>query len=172
MFVRSVVCIFIWAFAQGVSAADRVSVGIGNANDNIEVYRIGLQRDFDRRWLVSRAWGLRGYWEASINRWTDGESINALAISPVFVFAPNRSVGVMPYLEAGIGVALVSDTDIGGRQLSTAFQFEDRIGMGFRFGEQRKHDINFRYLHYSNANIKKPNDGIDIFILSYGYAFR
>jgi len=68
-------------------------------------------------------------------------------------------------------VALISDQEIARRDLSSTFQFEGRIGVGLRFGQQQQRDINFRFLHYSNAGISRPNDGIDIFMLSYGYAF-
>ena len=68
----------------------------------------------------------------------------------------------------GIGLSLWTDTRMGNRDLSTNFLFEDRIGAGVRIGNW---DLNFRYMHYSNASIKKPNDGIDIFIGSISYRF-
>ena len=54
------------------------------------------------------------------------------------------------------------------RILSTNFQFEDRIGAGVRIGFL---DVNFRYMHYSNASIKDPNHGIDIFIFTTAVQF-
>ena len=172
MFIRCVACVGMLLLAQGVSASDRISVGVGDASGDIDAYRIGFQRDFKKRWWRDRPWGLSGYWEASANYWVDNDSISALAFSPVFTLSLKRSSSVTPYFEAGIGVALISNSEIERRNLSTAFQFEDRIGVGLRFGGQQKHDINFRFLHYSNADIKMPNDGLDIFMLSYGYAFR
>ncbi len=66
---------------------------------------------------------------------------------------------------AGIGVALFSGTTAGDRELGSAFNFEDRIGAGLKFsGGQR---IGVRALHYSNAGIKQPNDGIESFALFY-----
>lgn len=55
--------------------------------------------------------------------------------------------------------------------MSTHFLFEDRIGFGIEIGTESKHDLNFKYLHYSNADIKKPNQGTDIFMFSYIYSF-
>ena len=40
---------------------------------------------------------------------------------------------VKPYIEAGIGLALFSNTEVEEQKLGTAFQFEDRIGFGLRF---------------------------------------
>ncbi|MBL1292666.1 MAG: acyloxyacyl hydrolase [Thiotrichales bacterium] len=162
------------SFFQVSQADDRISIGIGDANEDIDVFRIGLQRDFSKRWLRDRSWGLSGFWELSVSRWDsvgDDDSINAVAFSPVFTCSPNRSTGFKPYIEGGIGVAFISDTELGARDFSTGFQFEDRIGVGILFGRQQQHDLNFKFLHYSNADIEMPNDGIDIFMLSYGYAF-
>jgi lipid A 3-O-deacylase len=46
--------------------------------------------------------------------------------------------------------------------------FEDRIGVGIRI---KNMDLNFRYMHYSNAGFKEPNDGIDIFIGTLAWYF-
>lgn len=65
-----------------------------------------------------------------------------------------------PYFEAGLGGALFSKTSLGERSFSTAFQFTEWVGVGLDFGE--RFSIGWRYAHFSNAGIKKPNDGIDI----------
>lgn len=160
------------AFSFGAVASDRISIGIGNANDDIEAYRVSFQRDFGQAWFKDYKWSLSGYWDASINLWKDDESIAALALSPVFTFSPNRSTGTKPYIEVGVGAALISEREIAGRDLSSPFQFEDRIGFGIRLGEKQLHDINFRFTHYSNASLRLPNDGIDIYMLNYGYAIN
>jgi lipid A 3-O-deacylase len=108
-----------------------------------------------------------GYWRDS------PDSIFALGISPVFVyeFTPWAS-GHQFYIDGGIGVALLSDTRIGTRDLGSTFQFEDQIGVGVRLGQNRQHDLNVRYLHYSNGGFSDPNDGIDILLLSYTHWFQ
>ena len=50
-------------------------------------------------------------------------------------------------------------------QLGSALQFEDRIGVGFRFGTG--HALGLRAIHYSNAGFKQPNDGIEAYSLYY-----
>ena len=67
---------------------------------------------------------------------------------------------VSPYLELGLGGALLSQTRLGPRELSTRFQFTEWIGVGLDFG--KRYSIGWRYAHFSNAGIKKPNDGIDV----------
>lgn len=162
------------AFFQFSQADDRISIGIGDANEDIDIFRIGLQRDFAKSWLQDRSWGISGFWELSASHWDSddaNDSIDAVAFSPVFVYSPNRTTGFKPYIDVGIGIALISAQELGDRDLSSTFQFEDRIGIGARFGNKQQHDLNFRFLHYSNLGFSSPNDGIDIYMLSYAYAF-
>ncbi|MBA6129421.1 acyloxyacyl hydrolase, partial [Pseudomonas juntendi] len=43
----------------------------------------------------------------------------------------------------------------------------DRIGAGLKIGETQK--VGIRAIHYSNAGIKQPNDGIESYSLFYSY---
>jgi len=137
---------------------------------DFDVYRIGLRKDFNRVfWSGSRA-RFTGYWEASLNYWdAEDENVYAAALSPVFVlyFLPG-SDRIQPYLEAGIGAALISDHSFAGREMSTAFQFEDRIGVGIR---TRNWDVHYRFMHYSNGGIEKPNNGFDAHVVGLTYIF-
>ncbi len=63
------------------------------------------------------------------------------------------------YVEGGIGVSLFSHTQIGGRRISTAFQFSDNLGFGMQIN--RSLSIAYRFSHFSNASIRKPNPGIN-----------
>ncbi|MNE17024.1 Lipid A deacylase PagL precursor [compost metagenome] len=49
--------------------------------------------------------------------------------------------------------------------MSTSFQFEDRLGFGLRFAGGQ--EVGVRAIHYSNAGIKTPNDGIETYSLHY-----
>jgi lipid A 3-O-deacylase len=154
-------------------AFDGISLGIGKAKGSIDIYHLGFQKQFNSRWLESKTGYLSGYHEISLNCWKhERESIRQAAYSPVFAYMFAGLIkSISPYLEGGIGIALLSEKEISGRDLSTYFQFEDRIGIGLRIGRRHTHDVNIRYMHYSNASIKQPNDGIDIFIFSYTFSF-
>jgi lipid A 3-O-deacylase len=167
------VLLFVLFISTESSALDGISLGIGKSRDSINIYHLGFQKQFGHSWLKSEVGSLSGYHELSLNYWEHSdESIQQVAYSPVFAYESTAfGSGIFPYLEGGIGVSYISEKMIKGRNMSSHFQFEDRIGMGVRVGEDRKHDLNFGYLHYSNAGIKQPNDGIDIFILSYTYSF-
>jgi lipid A 3-O-deacylase len=76
---------------------------------------------------------------------------------------------VKPYLEAGIGIAAFENTEIENNDLGSSFQFEDRFGAGLRFAGGQ--EIGLRAIHYSNAGIKDPNDGIETYALHYRASF-
>jgi len=167
-----VVVLFLSAgYARAGGFIDEVSFGYGEEkNDDIDIYRLSLKKNFGRTFLVNPSGWLSGYFEGSINYWhhTD-DDIYALALSPVFVYYFGSDTdSAVPYIEGGIGVAIISDTEIGGVDMTTTFQFEDRIGAGIRTD---KLDFNFRYMHYSNGSMSQPNDGIDIWIGTLSYRF-
>ena len=87
--------------------------------------------------------------------------------APVFVYE-FAGQNVRPYIEAGIGVAAFSSTELESNDLGSSFQFEDRIGVGLRFAGQ---EIGLRAIHYSNAGLKNPNDGAEAYTVHYRMSF-
>ena len=79
------------------------------------------------------------------------------------------SGAIRPYLEAGVGGTLFSETRLAERDFSTRFQFTEWIGVGLQLSEH--FTIGWRYSHFSNASIKQPNDGIDIQQIVIGARF-
>jgi lipid A 3-O-deacylase len=156
--------------AHGDQLVDEITFGLGHSRNGINILRTGLRHDFDRAWFRSDHGRLSAYAEASINYWFhDSENVVAGAVSPVFTYTFNTiSATLFPYVEGGIGAALISNTTINDQDLSTNFQFEDRVGFGIR---SKKLNFTIRYMHYSNADLKKPNSGIDILLLSGAYLF-
>ncbi len=158
------------ATADAGSSGYGVALGYGRSQDDIDVYRLGLQKEFGSQWLENSTGYLSGYFELSCNLWRhSGEKTHGGALSPVFVYYFDKGNRAwVPYAEAGIGVALIDDEQINGRNLATHFQFEDRIGVGIR---SLPFDLNFRYMHYSNGSITKSNDGIDILLGTLSWYF-
>ena len=153
----------------GAAQAMDLSVAIGQTGDSTMTYRLGAQFDFKRSWFASDVGRLTGYWDAGYTYW-EGDitaSNHSVSLSPVFVyeFAGER---FKPYIEAGIGVAAFSSTELEDNDLATSFQFEDRLGVGVRFAGQ---EIGIRALHYSNAGIKQPNQGVENYTLHYRMSF-
>ena len=105
------------------------------------------------------------FWEYGVERQHDTNFI--VALSPVLhkTFF-HRSQGRF-YGEFGIGLSLLDDTTFAGKNVSTHYQFEDRLGLGYEFGEDHKYRLALRYFHYSNGGVKKPNPGLDFISLSF-----
>jgi hypothetical protein len=82
---------------------------------------------------------------------------------------PNGLVG--PFIEAAVGFHLLSHTSIGDRRMSTAFQFGNHIGVGYRFGAKAHYELGYRFQHLSNASIKRPNPGINFHQIRLQYHF-
>ena len=158
---------------------DSVSFSLGKDNDSndTDVYYVGFQNKWERSWFEGGAWYLSGYWDAEIGYMEtdigfDNELVD-FSLTPVLRFQRDASLssGVTPYAEAGFGPHLVSDTRLGKRDLTTAFQVGSILGFGVGFGERGQYELSYRFQHISNLNIKKPNDGIDMHLLRLGYNF-
>ena len=119
---------------------------------------------------------VRLYVELAGNFWLDDhshsrESAFALSISPV-IFKEFAQVGGRPlYWELGVGLALVDTKHFADRDISSHYHFEDRIGLIWPLDDDERHSLTLRYLHYSNAGLSTPNQGLDFIGLSYAYRF-
>ncbi|KZW98395.1 hypothetical protein JL49_23615 [Pseudoalteromonas luteoviolacea] len=124
--------------------------------------------------LLPEDWrNLSVYFESNINFWRFGDSGDydqnlALAMSPVFRY-PIATYHNKPLkVEFRIGLALLEDTKFAGKNVSTHYQFEDRVGLVYELGQA---DVAFRYINYSNAGFKSPNPSLDFLSLSYSSRF-
>ncbi|HWR80962.1 MAG TPA: acyloxyacyl hydrolase [Pseudomonas sp.] len=150
----------------GVAQAVELSAAAGATDDGSMVYRMGAQLPFSNSWWRSDTGHLSGYWDAGYTYWSSGNDSDAngsLSFTPVFVYEFAGQT-VRPIIEAGIGVAAFADTEVDGNDLGSALQFEDRIGLGLRFSGQ---EVGVRAMHYSNAGLKTPNDGVESYSLYY-----
>ena len=155
------------ALGQSFTAqAAGLEFAVGHTSESTMTYRLGLKSDWDKSWLQSDVGRLTGYWDGAYTYWEGDKSSasNSLSFSPVLVYE-FAGESVKPYLEAGIGVALFSHTEVEGNRLGTAFQFEDRLGSGLRFAGG--HEVGIRATHYSNAGISSTNDGVESYALHY-----
>ncbi len=157
-------------------AMDGVAVEVGQDRET-EMARLALQWQWSNRWLQVQSWHVGGHWDLSVAQWQRDQTvagertqITEIGLTPVFRLQGNDLRGL--YLEGGIGAHLLSATQLGNKRFSTAFQFGDHLGFGYRFGARGAMDVSYRYQHLSNADIKKPNDGINAHQLRLHYWFR
>ena len=155
-------------------AIDGLSIESGRG-DGTDMARIGVQWDWNQRWFQGRNWHLGGYWDLAAGYWRGSsppgfhEELFDIGLTPVFRLQQNDLDG--PYLEAGIGFHLLSDTSLGDKRFSTSFQFGEHIGAGVRFGPKGRYDFGYRFQHLSNADIKRPNSGINFHQVRFQYRF-
>src|SRR5574337_1277544 len=68
------------------------------------------------------------------------------------------------FVEGGIGATLFSQTHFADRAISTAFQFGDMVGVGYQLTPDLR--VSLRLAHFSNADIKRPNPGLNVLQVS------
>ena len=158
---------------------DSVSVAIGkdDGGNETSVFRLGLQNNWERSWFNGGAWYLNGYWDVTLAYMEsdiDHTDLVDVGLTPVFRLQRDAelSSGVTPFAEAGVGAHLVSDTELGRHDLSSTFLFGSQIGVGLGFGNSGQYQLSYRFQHLSNADIETPNDGIELHLLRFAYAFR
>jgi len=170
------------AHANGNNWIDAMSLTYGEDSDDNDskLYRLGLQNKWERTWLNDGAWYVGGYWDAELAYMesdhpnSENDNLFDLGLTPVFRMQRDASIssGVSPYAEVGIGPHLLSETRLGTRQYSTVFQFGGLVGVGLGFGDKGQYEISYRYQHLSNADIKTPNQGMNLHLLRLGYSFE
>ncbi|MFR0673008.1 acyloxyacyl hydrolase [Enterobacterales bacterium AW_CKDN230030176-1A_HGKHYDSX7] len=166
---KTIVAALLSLSAFSVSAAE-ISGAVGATSQGGLTARVGMGFGWDKSWFETDTGRLTGYWDAGYTYWEAGDAsggAHSLSFAPVFVYEFGGG-NVKPFIEAGIGVAVFSGTSAGDQEFGSAFNFEDRIGAGLKIGETQR--VGLRAIHYSNAGIKQPNDGIESFSLFYSHA--
>ncbi len=153
-------------------ALSSVSLSYGEGEpQEVQAYQIGFQNEWPILLFKESPWHLTGFWDIVFaqlnshgNTFHQYKRLELAALAPNFRFTriPYPRSTLSPFIDAAIGPALLSKSRLGKRKFSTAFQFYDRFGAGFRFGEHAQYEIGGYYLHLSNARLKCPNNGIDV----------
>lgn len=99
--------------------------------------------------------------EVSVGRELNNDRNWTVSFSPLIRFffdSPGRWV---PFLEAGYGVTW---TDIGEPDLGGEFQFKGQAGAGLHWFVYADFAFSFQYrfIHYSNAGLNRPNQGVNV----------
>jgi lipid A 3-O-deacylase len=154
--------VLLFFLANPAHAIDGFAVQAGHGDDSTSLLRV----TFTDRWrkgdpAVGERWRLAGYWEVGAGVWDNkDESTAEFFATPVFRFERK-----LFYVEAAVGFHLVQTHISAHRTFSTAFQFGDHIGTGFRFGEGARYDLGMRVQHLSNGGLRSPNPGINFLLV-------
>ena len=155
------------AFAE---SAHGYAVDFIHGEGSVSGIKLAYQYNIDQPLDVT--WPMTLTMEASANFWEYGEhnqhdSNVIIAMSPIVRFPIAKAFEKDIEMELGVGISLLDDTQFAGKDISTHYQFEDRIGFSTTFGNDHEYRVSLRYLHYSNAGLKKPNPGLDFISLSF-----
>ena len=167
------VCILGSGGSFSAQAFEGLKVSVGEGQNSTDTYRLALLSDFGQTFFNGH---IKQHWEFGFSYWESDTGPNremeVFSINPVFTYelgSPDQAF--LPYVDFSIGIAYMSDTRIADKKLGQHFQFDDRLGLGVRFGHQKRHDVALSARHVSNAGLDNDNDGFDIFSLTYGYRF-
>lgn len=127
--------------------AQTITVGVGDYTRSISVsadepvYKVGpLNMHPEFGYVQWRVGGDTGY---------------QMYATPTFRYAVTERLSV----DAGIGISLFTRTTWGQTDTSTRFQFADHLGVSYQI--TNTYGVSIRYVHASNAGIKRPNPGVD-----------
>lgn len=142
------------------------SVSVGHTGQTAMVYRLSVQSNWDKTWVDTSIGHITGYWDAGVTHWDadKGESNNSLSFAPVFRYEFGGKY-IKPFIDVGIGVSVFEHLNVEDKKFGTAFNFEDRLGAGLRFGNGQ--EVALRVTHYSNGGIREPNGGVEAYSLNY-----
>ena len=167
--------LFTPAACAGDGLIDSVSFEAGT-NPQQRMVRVAVQKDWRQRWFAGNGRHLSGYWDADLALWRlnayrnvpgQDKNIAVIGFTPVLRYQNDSKLGL--YAEAGIGVNLFSSLYKNrDKELSTAFQFGDHLGVGYTTA---KWDFGLKFQHYSNASIKRPNGGANWVVAKAAYRF-
>lgn len=103
------------------------------------------------------------YWRGREHS-TEHESLWDASVTPMLRWAGPGVAAAQLFVEAGIGVRVLSATRINDeRRFGSAFQFGEIGAVGFSFGERHRHEVGAYIQHVSNGGIKQPNSGLTYF---------
>ncbi|ROT46533.1 acyloxyacyl hydrolase [Pusillimonas sp. NJUB218] len=157
------------AFAEPMSGNGiSVRAGAGNHYQRYEMawespsfYTYQFESNNSRLDLLAEVSG--SLWRASGSR--EPSSMWQLGAAPFVRWSVNNAF----YFEAGLSANVFSRSRFADKDMSTKFQFGEHVGFGAYLGDDTR--LGLRYSHFSNAGIKRPNPGLDVFQVLLSHQF-
>jgi len=154
------------AQAAGLLAPDAVGLTGGYSN-SVAVYGVALSWNLPPPHFLLPDNGFAARIDAQLAYWhgqerpTPNPFLWDSSVTPMLRWTNRAKTAPRFFVEAGIGIHLLSATRINNDRLfGTAFQFGELAGVGFSFGPTGEYELGLYVEHVSNADIKKPNDGL------------
>ena len=138
----------------------------GTESKETDIVRLNYRRPLKENgawWMPAQVQLGVGIWRVPDIRGTT----RRLDVSATPVWRSGTSWG---YIEGGIGPYLLSKTiNNDENRLPSSLEFGSHIGTGLRLG--RDATVGIAYQHLSNAGIKQPNGGIDLYMVTTSVAW-
>ena len=155
------------------NAVDRIDLSVGNISRPdcntpfFNSFRAGLSWNTDYFQYDTSNYHRSLRFESGIglNQTTYGDVQDIMAAPVLHYQYKNRQYPL--FMEASIGATYISQTrwEIY-HDLSSRLLFADRIGAGFLY---EKTEVSLNFYHISNADIKPPNPGADMYLLRVSF---
>jgi len=176
--LKNFITILILALSHGVLADElMLTLGGGPQFESQQHNRsYGLDYSFHRIERSYRQHFLLGisFTHVGANSVQD-RGFSAISIYPQINLYPRRQPWGQPYFFVrALGPSYISKNRLGSRWQDHHFAFQAQVGIGAYLNYREKEDgiITLSFKHFSNANLFKDNDGIDLpFLLSVGLRF-
>ena len=169
------------AAAQASSGSEpagawRALVEVGSAHQ-LRMARVGIVYDWESSWRLGSSLALFGHTELVAGRWQVQPAerylrsgFTQVGLTPALRLSGASRTG--PYAELGIGGnAIFPLYQALNTRFGTVFNFGDHLGLGWRLPGRHGPELGIRFEHYSNAGIKKPNPGQNLFEVRLSSSF-
>ena len=157
---------------QQLEADAAYGTSLGNSTrSGLHMYRLNLAWYPTRLNYYDLSLGFEGSYSAIMDSKavvTADNKLVAFSLNPVARFYMRRDKRLDPFLEASVGVAHLSQKQLGIRRLGSHAAFALFAGFGLRY--QRPHYAlisGVRFTHWSNAELSKDNAGINVPVTIY-----
>lgn len=154
---------------------DGATLLAGTAPHGTRAVAAGLLWDWD--WQAPRRALLTAHTELLVSHWRaralggGHQSLQQLTLLPSLRLRPQRGAAGW-FLEIGIGASWLSRSyRTPQKDFSSRWNFYDMLGVGLNLGPDRRQELGLRYVHVSNAGLRRPNPGEDFLLLRYARRF-
>ena len=175
--LRQPLAVLLLAAAAGATHAfnlrpDGATLRVGVGQHGASMAGAGIVWDWDFQRMRRKA-ELTAHTEFMVNHWRYDTVGGGSAQLTQLVLLPSLRMrlarGASPwFIELGIGASWTDQLlERPPERFSTQWNFYDMLGVGYSFGEEHDHELGLRWVHVSNAGLRKPNPGQDVVQLRY-----
>ena len=155
--------------------ADVMTVDTGTG-DQVYFLRYTARWDSDSTVAIRPGLSITPALQVSYSKWQSeldpdrSATNNVVDLLPIFRWQGSL-IPLVDYIDTGVGLALFSAKEISNHKFGGRLQFNDYLGIGWHLGQRSQWEVSLRLQHYSNNDIYKENNGINLPHLSIGYRY-